>query len=103
MRSKYDVRDESYPSREELAGATQDAEEYLRLWKRRALYAALAFLGSCTSVVPFSAGFPLHRYAEPFGRLLVYLSMTLLVSFVICVGIAINSWFFLWKLKKGKL
>jgi len=34
---------------------------------------------------------------------LVLLSMALLVPFVVCVGIAANSWFFLRSLKKGKL
>ncbi len=102
MRSIYNM-DQPNPSKKERAGAKQDAVEYLSLWKKRALYATVAFVLSCASVTPFSAGFPLHAYAEPFGRLLVYLSMALLIPFVICVGVAINSWFFLRALKKGKL
>ena len=95
--------DEGSISKEELAGARQDATEYLHLWKKRALYATGAFSLSCVSVIPFAAGFPLHAYAEPLGRLLVYLSMALLVPFIVCVGIAINAWFFLLNLRKGKL
>ena len=102
MRSIYNM-DQPNPSKQERAGAKQDAVEYLRLWKKRALYATAAFFLSCASVTPFSAGFPLHAYAEPFGRLLVLLSMALLIPVVICAGVAINSWFFLRALKKGKL
>jgi hypothetical protein len=92
--------DEGAISKKELAGARQDAREHLRLWRKRAFYSTAAFFLSCASVAPFSAGFPLHAYAEPFGRLLVYLSMALLIPFVVCVGIAINSWFFLRKVKR---
>jgi hypothetical protein len=103
MKSSIYKMDEPAPSKKERAGANQDAVEYLRLWKNWAHYATAAFFLSCASVTPFSAGFPLHAYAEPFGRLLVYLSMALLIPFVVCVGVAINSWFFLRALKKGKL
>jgi hypothetical protein len=79
-------------TKEDVAAAQEDARKLLRLWKKRSLYAGSALLLSCASVVPFSKGHFLHAYAEPFGRLLVYLSMALLIPFVICVGIAINSW-----------
>jgi len=98
----YDL-DQPAPSKEELAGAKQDAEQDLRLWKKRALYSTLAFFLSCASVIPFSKGHSLHAYAEPFGRILVYLSMALLLPFVACVGIATSSWSFLRNLKKGNL
>ena len=91
------------PSKEEREGARQDAEEYLRLWKRRAFYATTAFFLSCGAVSVFLEGHPLHAYWESFGKYLVLLSMALLIPFVICVGIAINSWFFLRALKKGRL
>jgi hypothetical protein len=91
------------PSKEEREGAKQDAEEYLRLWKKRAVYAATAFFLSCAAVSLFLEGHPLHIYWESFGKYLVLLSMALLIPFVICVGVAINSWFFLRALKKGKL
>ena len=90
-------------SKEELAGATHDATEYLELWKKRALYATFAFFLSCVSVAPFLYGYPLHAYWESFGRYLLLLSMALLVPFVVCVGIAINAWFFLLNLRRGKL
>jgi hypothetical protein len=101
-RSIYNM-DEPPPSKEERAGAKQDAVEYLRLWKKRALYATVAFFLSCAAVVPFSNGQSLHAYAEPFGRILVYLTMALFAWLVISVGVAINSWLFLRALKKGKL
>jgi hypothetical protein len=95
--------DEPKPSKAEIAGARQDAEEYLRTWKKRAFYATAAFFLSCASVSPFLYGHPLHAHWESFGKYLVLLSMALLVPFVVCVGIAANSWFFLRSLKKGKL
>jgi len=56
MNSNYDMDDESYPSKEERAGARKDAEEYLHLWRKRALYATVAFFVCCAAVVPFSKG-----------------------------------------------
>lgn len=91
------------PSKAERVGARQGAEEYLLVWRRRALYSTGAFFLSCASVSIFLEGHPLHIYWESFGKYLVLLSMALLVPFVICVGAAINSWFFLRALKKGKL
>jgi hypothetical protein len=101
--SVYNHIDGPKPSKEEIAGATHDAVEYLRIWKKRALYATAAFFLSCAAVSLFLAGHPLHVYWEPFGRYLLLLSMVLLLPFVACAGIAINSWFFLHALKKGKL
>ena len=95
--------DEPEPSEEEIAGAKQDAKEYLRLWKTRAFYASAAFFLGCASVTPFLYGHPLHAYWESFGKYLVLLSMALLIPFVLCVGIAINSWFLLRSMRKGKL
>ncbi|MGB8479991.1 MAG: hypothetical protein WCE63_14345 [Acidobacteriaceae bacterium] len=100
--SVYNI-DEPSPSQEEIAGARQDAVEYLHIWKKRALYATAAFFLSCAAVSLFLKGFPLHVYWESFGRYLLLLSMALLLPFVACVGIAINSWFFSRALKKGKL
>lgn len=91
------------PSEEERAGAKQDAEEYLRLWKKRALCATLAFFLSCVAVSLFLEGGPLHDRWESFGKYLLLLSMALLIPFVVCVGVTINSWFLLRALKKGKL
>ena len=102
MRSIYKM-DEPNPSTEERAGARRDAVEYLRLWKKRALYATVAFFLSCASVTPFLEGHSLHADWDSFGKYLVLLSMVLLIPFGICVGVAINSWFFLRALKKGKL
>jgi hypothetical protein len=94
---------EGPPSKEEREGAKHDAEEYLQLWRKRALYATVAFFLSCASVSPFLYGRPLHAYWESFGKYLLLLTMALLIPFVACVGIAMNSWFFLRNLKKGKL
>ena len=92
--------DEAPLSAEELAAARQDAKEVLQLWKKRAIYATAAFFLSCASVAPFSKGHSLHAHAEPFGRILVYLSMALLIPFVICIGIAISSWMHVRDLQK---
>lgn len=87
-------------TKEEVAAAQQDARRLLRLWKKRSLYAGGALFLSCGSVVPFLYGHPLHSHWESFGKYLVLLSMALLIPFVICVGIAINSWTYLRNLGK---
>jgi hypothetical protein len=87
-------------TKEEVVAAQQDARRLLRLWKKRSLYASGALLLSCASVSPFLYGHPLHSYWESFGKYLVLLSMALLIPFVICVGIAINSWTYLRNLGK---
>jgi hypothetical protein len=93
MSSLYDL-DEPLPSKEELAAAQGEARELMRLWKRRVFYSLAAFFISCASVIPFSKGFFLHDHAEPFGRILVYLSMGLLIPLVICSTIAFNTWMY---------
>ncbi len=55
MRSTYNL-DQPNPSKKERAGARKDAEDYLRVWKKRALYATVAFFLSCAAVAPFSKG-----------------------------------------------
>jgi len=92
---------EHFLSGDELLAARQDATLTLGVWRKRAIYATVALCLSCAAVVPFSKGEPLHAYAEPFGRLLVYLSMGLLIPFGICVGIAISSWVHLRDLMKA--
>lgn len=56
----------------------------------------------CSISLP-GGGHSLHIYWESFGKYLVLLSIVLLIPFVICMGVAINSWFFVKNLKKGKL
>jgi hypothetical protein len=75
---------EGPPSKEEREGAKHDAEEYLQLWRKRALYATVAFFLSCASVSPFLYGRPLHAYWESFGKYLLLLTMALLIPFVAC-------------------
>jgi hypothetical protein len=78
-------------TKESIAAAIQQAQRLVRLWDRRALYAGAAFVLSCVAVYPFLKGHVLHTHWGSFGKYLVLLSMFLLVPFVICVGIAINS------------
>jgi hypothetical protein len=72
---------------EDVAHARENAGRRLRLWRRRSLYSMAALILSCAFVIPFSKGHFLHAHAEPFGRLLVYLSMALLIVFVYCTGL----------------
>lgn len=58
-----------------------------------------AIVGTCVAVVLFSEGHSLHASAEPFGRILVYLATALFVLFGASIGLLVNSWFFLHKLK----
>jgi hypothetical protein len=95
--------DEPPLTEDEREAIKRDDIEYMHTWKKRALYATAAFFLSCASVVPFLEGHSLHIYAEPFGRILIYLSMALLIPFVICVGIAIDGWVSLRKRRKMKM
>jgi hypothetical protein len=97
--SIYDM-DETPLTGEELAAMRQNARSVVQLWKRRAVYSTIAFFLSCASVAPFSKGQVLHAHAEPFGRILVYLSMGLFVVLVICIGVAISSWMHVRELEK---
>ena len=99
MNSIYEL-DEVPLTGEELEAARQDARSILQLWKRWAAYATVAFVLSCVSVAPFSKGHSLHAHAEPFGRMLVYLSMALLIPLVICIGVMISSWMHVRDLQK---
>ncbi len=87
---------------EEMAEVREYARARISLWRRRALYSAVALLLSCASVIPFSKGHSLHAHSEPFGRLLVYLSMALLVVFVYCAGLCWSSWQALRDVEKGQ-
>ena len=78
-------------TRASLKAARGEAQQLVLLWDRRAAYATVAFVLSCGSVYPFLAGHVLHSYWESFGKYLVLLSMALLLPFVACVGIAINT------------
>jgi hypothetical protein len=77
---------------EEIVEIRKIARKRIGLWRKRSLYSALALLLSCASVTPFSKGHSLHAHAEPFGRLLVYLSIALLVVFVYCTGFFWSAW-----------
>jgi hypothetical protein len=99
MNRIYDM-DEILPSEEELSAAKQEAEKLLNRWKKRAFYSTGAFFGCCASVTPFLYGHPLHVYWNSFGKYLLLLSMALLIPFIYCVGIAINSWVYLRNLRK---
>ena len=89
-------------SDEDMLEVRQFATERIVLWRRRSLYAAVALLASCASVIPFSKGHSLHAHSEPFGRLLVLLSMALLVVFVLCAGFFYSAWQALRDVEKGQ-
>jgi hypothetical protein len=83
----FDADDESPLGDEDMAEVRQYARERIGLWRRRSLYSIAALLLSCASVTPFSKGHSLHAHAEPFGRLLVGLSVALFVASVFCIGL----------------
>jgi protein-S-isoprenylcysteine O-methyltransferase Ste14 len=87
---------------EEMLEVRQYARKRIDLWRRRALYSVGALLLSCASVIPFSKGHSLHAYAEPFGKLLVCLSMALLVVCVLCTGFFWSAWQALRDVEKGQ-
>ena len=79
---------------EEVEAEEVEARFSLRRWIRRAGYTAGAFVPCCLAVVPFLAGHSLHRSWESLGKFFVLLAMALLIPTVVCVGIAINTWWY---------
>jgi len=104
MRDMLTIFDAESPlSDEEMSEVRQYAAGRIAVWRMRSLYSIVALLLSCASVIPFSKGDGLHAYAEPFGRLLVYLSMAMLVVFVLCTGFWYSAWQALRDVEKGQL
>jgi hypothetical protein len=93
---------ESPLSEQEMLEVREYAKERIGLWRRRSIYSVVALATSCASVIPFSNGHSLHAHAEPFGRLLVLLSMGLLVVFVLCTGFFYSAWQALRDVEKGQ-
>jgi hypothetical protein len=93
---------ESPLSEQEMLEVREYAKERIGLWRRRSIYSVVALATSCASVIPFSKGHSLHAHAEPFGRLLVLLSMGLLVVFVLCTGFFYSAWQALRDVEKGQ-
>ena len=90
-------------SEQEMSEVREYAKQRIDLWRRRSIYSVLALLASCASVIPFSQGHSLHAHAEPFGRLLVLLSMGLLVVSVLCTGFFYSAWQALATSRKGRV
>lgn len=88
---------------EDLRAKRERAMQLFGIWKARASISTAAFFLCCASVLPFLEGHFLHVYWYSFGKYLVLLSMALLIPFLICVGIAINSWVYLRNLQKIEL
>jgi hypothetical protein len=80
------------PSKEEILEAIEDAERCVTLWRKRALYAAVAFSFSCALVYPFLAGQALHAHWESLGKYLLLLSMALLPVFACSAGAWWSAW-----------
>jgi len=93
---------ESPLSDQEMLEVREYAEERIGLWRKRSIYSVVAVLASCACVIPFSKGHSLHSHAEPFGRLLVLLSIGLLVVFVLCAGFFYSAWQALRDVEKGQ-
>jgi hypothetical protein len=91
---------ETPDTKEDVIAAQQAAKQLLGQWKKRALYASIAFFLSCAAVSPFLYGQPLHSHWESFGKYLVLLSMALLLPFVYCVTMTFIEWNYLRNLGK---
>jgi hypothetical protein len=76
---------------EELPGIA-DERNYIRIWRKRALYSGTALLLSSASVYPFLAGHSLHGDWESIGKYLILLSMGLLLVFVYCAALWYIAW-----------
>ena len=88
------------PREDEIMALKQDARARLRTWMKRSVYSVIGLFLSCAAVVPFSDGQPLHAYAEPFGRIFVYLSMALLLLVVYCAALWWGAWSLLRDIEK---
>src|SRR5437660_1152971 len=78
------VTGDGYPSDEDPIAVKNNAFDRVRRCKKRFIASSVCFLLSCASVIPFSKGHSLYVYAEPVGRLLVYLSLAFFVVFLYC-------------------
>jgi hypothetical protein len=83
--------DDEGPADDDIEEAKENARERLRVWKRRAIYSALAFFLSCASVIPFLEGHSLHAYWY-LGKNLVLLSMGMLIPFVLCTVVLFGAY-----------
>jgi hypothetical protein len=79
-------------SEAEIAELKQYAREDRRVWLNRFFCSLGLLLLSCASVVPFSKGYSLHAHAEPFGRVLVWLTVGFFLLFVYCLCMIIVRW-----------
>jgi hypothetical protein len=98
----FDAVDEP-DTKEAVEAAKRAAQRLVKLWDKRAVSAGVAFLLSCAAVYPFLEGHFLHDQWNSFGKYLVLLSMALLVPFVMCAGIAINTRIYRRNLEKIKV
>lgn len=74
---------------------------YIKRWRRRSIYAGVAFLASAGSVVPFLYGNFLHAYWNDIGVYLVLLSMALTTVFLFCFGTMCSFWIELRETRKS--
>jgi hypothetical protein len=87
--------DDSSYTAEELPELKRDAKERLRLWANRLIISGLAFVLSCSAVVPFLYGHSLHEHWDPFGKYLLFLPLVLLPPFIGCAILTFIAWIFL--------
>ncbi|HXN29899.1 MAG TPA: hypothetical protein VN902_22445 [Candidatus Acidoferrales bacterium] len=83
---------DEHPDAAAVADVKRHTRDHQRLRLKRSMYSVALLFLSCASVVPFSKGHSLHDHAEPFGTLLVWLSLGLLLLFVYCAGMVVMSW-----------
>ena len=79
-------------SEAEIEDVQRYARDCQRSWAKRFAYSIALLLISCSAVMPFSKGHSLHAHAEPFGRLLVWLSVGLFVLCTYCAVMTVTSW-----------
>jgi len=92
MNPIFDMSDEGALSTKDIAEVRTQATEFLRRRSRNALYATVAFVLSCFTVMLFLAGFPLHSYWESLGRFFLLLTMGLLPVFLYYVSSLWSAW-----------
>jgi hypothetical protein len=79
----------------------QELKVYINRWRRRSIYAGVAFLASAGIVVPFLYGNFLHAYWNDVGVYLVMLSMVLITVFLFCFGTMCSFWIQLRETRKS--
>jgi hypothetical protein len=79
-----------------------EARELFSIGLRQMMIVGIPSFGSIASVVPFLAGYPLHKYFYTIGRPLLLVAMFLWTLFMLSVGQVLFLWSDVREIKKSE-